>query len=130
MKVNTEVITIKITVFNVIDENLNLQRTLRIVMSRDPNELKILGQQSVDTATAKLFWKFFVLQKYGGFHMERNILLQHKIHNLRKTNITLLKLTNSSSVSNGVYLISAPNQKDIRKLVNVFQVHNFCLKMS
>jgi len=57
------------------DPSLHLDTKLRIVGSRDPAELAILGRDSVSGATAKLYWKFFVLQKYGGLLIDRNILV-------------------------------------------------------
>ena len=63
------------TLWLCVDPSLHLDTKLRIVGSRDPAELPILGGDSVSGATAKLYWKFFVLQKYGGLLIDRNILV-------------------------------------------------------
>ena len=91
-------------------------------MSRDPNELQILGKSSVDAATAKLYWKFFVLKKYGGIYFERNVLVEKNFDHLRHQNNTFLKFSNTQTVSKELYMLSAPDHVDIQRLVNVFQV--------
>ena len=65
------------------DKSLDLESRLRLVMSKDPTELNILGKNGVSEETTKLFWKFFVLKKYGGILTDRNILLKGSINNLR-----------------------------------------------
>ena len=52
-------------------------------MCKDPSELNILGKNEVSSATAKLFWKFFVLEKYGGILIDRNIMLKKRVDKLR-----------------------------------------------
>ena len=52
-------------------------------MSKDPNELNILSKNGVSEATAKLYWKIFVLEKYGGILTDRNIMLKGQINKLR-----------------------------------------------
>ena len=47
---------------------------------RDPSELQILGQSSVKAESAKLYWKFFVLEKYGGVYMDRNVFINENIN--------------------------------------------------
>jgi len=56
---------------------------MRVVNGRHPSELNILGQASVKEKTAKMYWKFFVLQKYGGILIDRNILLKSNLDHLR-----------------------------------------------
>ena len=76
------------TLYN--DKSLDLRSRLRVVMSRYPGELSILGQASVSEANAKLYWKFLVLKKYGGFYLERNILVQQNLNYLRCCNKSLI----------------------------------------
>ena len=52
-------------------------------MSKDPSELNILNKEGVSEATAKLFWKFFVLDKYGGILTDRNFKLRGDIDRMR-----------------------------------------------
>ena len=52
-------------------------------MSKDPNELNILSKNGVSESTAKLYWKIFVLEKYGGILTDRNIMLKGEINKLR-----------------------------------------------
>ena len=66
-----------------LDKTLNLESRLRIVMCKDPSELNILGKNEVSSATAKIFWKFFVLEKYGGILIDRNIMLKKRVDKLR-----------------------------------------------
>jgi len=69
------------TLYN--DINLQLEKNMRVVNGRHPSELNILGQASVKETTAKIYWKFFVLQKYGGILIDRNILLKSNLDHLR-----------------------------------------------
>ena len=92
-------------------------------MSRDPNELPILGKSSVDAATAKHYWKFFVLKKYGGIYFERNVLVEKSLDKLRYKNTTfLVKFSNNQTASKELFIMSAPNHVDIQKLLNIFEV--------
>ena len=52
-------------------------------MSKDPSELNILSQKGVSEATAKLFWKFFVLDKYGGIITDKNFMLKGDLDKMR-----------------------------------------------
>ena len=57
-----------------------MESRLRIKSMRDPSELQILGQSSVKAESAKLYWKFFVLEKYGGVYMDRNVFINENIN--------------------------------------------------
>lgn len=53
------------------------------MMSKDPSELNMMSKDGVSEATAKLFWKFFVLNKYGGILTDRNFMLRGDIDRMR-----------------------------------------------
>lgn len=53
------------------------------MMSKDPSELNMMSKDGVSEATAKLFWKFFVLDKYGGILTDRNFMLRGDIDRMR-----------------------------------------------
>ena len=105
---------------------------------RDPSELQILGQSSVKAESAKLYWKFFVLEKYGGVYMDRNVFINENINLqyerilnwcnfygriifnfLRDDEFTVVKFENKSSISEGLLMSSAMGSEAIQKLVNV-----------
>ena len=52
-------------------------------MARDPGEMNILGKTVVSPHTASVYWKFHVLNKYGGVLVDTNILLLQDINSLR-----------------------------------------------
>ena len=65
------------------DKTLHLDEKLRVFMSRDPGEMDILGKTGVTPHIASLYWKFHVLNKYGGVLLDTNILLLQDVNSLR-----------------------------------------------
>jgi len=99
------------------DRTLNLNERLRVFMARDPGEMNILGKTVVSPHTASVYWKFHVLNKFGGVLVDTNILLLQDINSLRHLDLSTILFENKTfSLNSGVFLsasTSSPLVKDI-----------------
>jgi len=102
------------------DKTLNLDERLRVFMARDPGEMNILGKTVVSPHTASVYWKFHVLNKYGGVLVDTNILLLQDINSLRHLDLSTIVFENKTfSLNSGVLLsasTSSPLVKDILEI--------------
>jgi len=97
------------------EKNLNLNEKLRVVMSRDPDEMNILGQSSVTPFTASLYSKFHVLNKYGGVHLDTNILLLQNIDSLRHLDFSTILFKNQTFSATDGAIVSATIKSSLVK---------------